>query len=117
MAQADTERERPLTKTPAGLQRTSMILTAGRFYGAAIPISLLADNLSNSMDRPVVDLTELQGYYNFDLKWTPQEVGPSGADTGFASAIQDQLGLRLQKRKLPVDVMVVDRVNRIPADN
>jgi uncharacterized protein (TIGR03435 family) len=81
------------------------------------------------LDKPVVDHTGLQGRYDFTLKWTPDEfqlaalggVKPSVSDNPDAppdlyTAIQQQLGLSLESTKAPVDVMIIDRVEK-PSPN
>lgn len=76
-------------------------------------------------DRPVVDKTGLAGRYDFDLKWTPDEtqfggdlpVAPSDApEPPLFRAIQEQLGLKLEATRGPVEALVVDRVER-PSPN
>jgi uncharacterized protein (TIGR03435 family) len=77
------------------------------------------------LDRPVVDKTGLPGRYDFDLEFTPDETQFSGvlgrppSDAplpGLFAAIQQQLGLKLETTKGPVDVLVVDRAER-PSEN
>jgi uncharacterized protein (TIGR03435 family) len=81
------------------------------------------------LDRPVVDQTGLTGKFDFRLKWTPDEsqfggLGvkvPTPSDKADAppslfTAIQEQLGLKLDPVKAPVDVLVVDHVEK-PSDN
>jgi uncharacterized protein (TIGR03435 family) len=81
------------------------------------------------LDRPVVDKTGLQGRWDFTLTWTPDEtqfvsrgvrVPPPSTDPNappvISTAFQEQLGLRLESTKAPVDVLVVDRVER-PSEN
>ena len=81
------------------------------------------------LDRPVVDRTALAGRFDFTLTWTPDDSqfrgmgvrvpAPSNdpnAPPGLFTAIQEQLGLRLESIKAPVEVMVIDRVER-PSDN
>jgi uncharacterized protein (TIGR03435 family) len=71
--------------------------------------------------RLVVDKTGLKGKYDFTLKWTP-ETGQSGetqgADTGpsLFTALQEELGVKLQSTKAPVDTIVIDHVE-LPAAN
>jgi uncharacterized protein (TIGR03435 family) len=67
--------------------------------------------------RPVVDRTGMAGGYSFDLPFAPQEATPG--DTSAASlftALQEQLGLRLEDSRAPVEVLVVDRMER-PSEN
>jgi uncharacterized protein (TIGR03435 family) len=66
------------------------------------------------LDRPVVNQTGLMGRWDFVLKWTPNELkaaDPDGAP-GMFTAIQEQLGLKLEAVKAPADVLVVDHVER-----
>lgn len=70
------------------------------------------------LDRPVVDKTGLSGRFDFVLKWTPEEeqdqrsnVAPTTEPAeapGLYAAMQEQLGLKLESAKLPVDVLVID---------
>jgi uncharacterized protein (TIGR03435 family) len=80
------------------------------------------------MDKPVVDQTGLHDRYDFDLKWTPDESQsycPSdlararddpNAPPSLYTAIQEQLGLRLISTRAPIQVMVIDHVDR-PSEN
>ena len=77
------------------------------------------------LDRPVVDRTGLPGRYDFDLTWAPDssqfggEVGSAEADAASAplfTAVREQLGLRLEATKGPVEALVVDGVERPGAD-
>jgi uncharacterized protein (TIGR03435 family) len=61
--------------------------------------------------RSVVDKTELTGVYDADLVWNDSEEGPS-----LFTAIQEQLGLKLEAQRGPVDVLVIDRVERPTSD-
>ena len=67
--------------------------------------------LSNTTGRIVIDKTGLTGYYDIDLKWTPDEdlaagvLGPS-----LLTALEEQLGLKLVSEKAPIDVIVVDHI-------
>ena len=77
------------------------------------------------LDRPVVDKTGLSGRYDFDLAWAPDEtqfggeIPPASADAPsapFFTAIQQQLGLKLEATRGPVEALVVDKVERPSAD-
>ncbi|HWG16338.1 MAG TPA: TIGR03435 family protein [Acidobacteriaceae bacterium] len=67
-----------------------------------------------TLDRPAVDRTGLKGRYDFDLTWTADETRSAGSDAppGLLTAIQEQLGLKLEPVKAPVDVLVIDKVER-----
>jgi uncharacterized protein (TIGR03435 family) len=81
------------------------------------------------LDRPVVDRSGLEGRYDFLLRWTPDETQFGGlgirvppptndpaAPPGLFTAIQEQLGLKFEATRAPVDVIVVDRVERPSLD-
>jgi len=71
------------------------------------------------MDRPVVDRTGLSGRWNFTLRWTTDETtAPTDgtAPPSIFTAIQEQLGLKLDAVKAPTDVCVIDKVQRPSAN-
>lgn len=66
----------------------------------------------NGVDRPVVDATGLSGRYDYRLEWSNPLARGAEADPGGASiftAVKEQLGLRLDPRRAPIEVMVIDR--------
>ena len=80
---------------------------------------LLTRNLPlDAVDRPIVDMTGLKGFFDLTLDWTPDTARPSPNDTGpsIFTALQEQLGLKLEPRKLPVEFIVIDHVER-PSEN
>jgi len=104
----------------------------GKIEGAGIQLSALANVLSMQLGRIVLDKTGLKGYYEFTLKWTPEEGegpmfkgagGPPGdtapsesAGPTIFTAVQEQLGLKLESQKGPVDTLVIDHIER-PSEN
>ena len=79
----------------------------------------LAPDLGYFLDRPAVDRTSLTGRYDFQLKWTADESrapADGSAPPGLFTAIQEQLGLKLEPAKAPVDLLVVDGVQRPSAN-
>ena len=80
----------------------------------------LAMLLSRMTRIPVLDKTGLTGFYQFDLKYADEvsktqsenPVGPS-----VFTAVQEQLGLKLESKKGPVEVLVVDHAERVPVEN
>jgi bla regulator protein BlaR1 len=71
--------------------------------------------------RLVVNRTELKGAYDFTLKWGPEQPAEAGqesvvADPPLFSAIQQQLGLKLERTKGPAEVLVIDQIER-PSEN
>lgn len=97
----------------------------GTIVGQSVPLRMLVTNLSNVLDRQVIDKTGLTTRYSFELKWTP-DIASSGADgplppsdtdaPSLFTALSDQLGLKLDSAKGPVQVWVIDGVER-PALN
>ena len=97
-------------------------------------MAALAANLSTQGYGPVQDLTGLTGKYDIDLSWTrdpdfaPRDPAasaatPPAADTpaapgaGLFAALRDQLGLRLERRQMQVQFLVIDHVERVPTEN
>ena len=86
-----------------------------------MPLSRLASLLSPRVERPVEEQTGLTGLYQIDLAWKP-ETGPPNSDglddlpTSVFTAIQEQLGLKLESIKGPIDVLVIDHVERPGTD-
>jgi len=90
-------------------------------------VALFADMLQELAPReiavPVVDQTDIPGTYTFNLAWVPEVPGgsanppdPQAGPTLF-EALKSQLGLKLESKKLPRPVIVIDRVERIPIGN
>ena len=94
--------------------------------GRAIRIADLIKDLSVRSDRPVIDRTDLKGLHNFEMKWSLEDSFP-GSPTNppspavgrtmnfppaFFTAIQEQLGLRLESAKAPVDFIVITSVQK-----
>jgi uncharacterized protein (TIGR03435 family) len=115
-----------------------------RMVGKAQSIADLATMVGNQLNHPVVDKTGLTGKYDFVLEFAPDPnnsplkggplppgpgPGPGPGDAGgvanasepgglnLVGALQQQLGLRLVSNKEPLDVLVIDQINRTPTDN
>ena len=74
----------------------------------------LASVLSRHVGRVVIDRTGLKGYYNFTLQWTADDLDASG--TALFQAIEEQLGLKLEAAKAPLEILVIERAER-PSEN
>jgi uncharacterized protein (TIGR03435 family) len=106
----------------------------GRLNGQKVPITQLVDVLSRFTGRIVVDKTNLTGKYDINLEYTPDQgqiLGPppGGGPNGLPSlppidpngpslftALQEQFGLKLESQKGPVEMIVVDHIER-PSEN
>jgi uncharacterized protein (TIGR03435 family) len=84
-------------------------------------IDELADRVSGSMGAPVADMSGLKGRYNFALDISRYLHGgplnPDDIRSVVSQAVQDQLGLRLTPKKLPLDVLIIDHVEKVPTAN
>ena len=116
---------------------SSYTMRAGKFEGKRFSSEMLASTLERYSDRPVVDKTGLTGVYDFSFDVTPEDSQIFGIraalyagvtlpeqvlkllDTGGEPLIgaMQQLGLKLDARKTPIAVLVVDDVRRQPVDN
>jgi uncharacterized protein (TIGR03435 family) len=119
---------------PPGLSLTLRLNGRARTQVYGVPISSLVATLALNTGRPVVDATGLTGKYDYSLFWVPEGVMPpppqpgSGAvapppappeapgPTIFA-AVQEQLGLKLESKKVPVDILIVDHIEKTPTEN
>jgi uncharacterized protein (TIGR03435 family) len=114
----------PGERLPCGIR-----VGPGQLTGGSMPISQLATLLAPFVQRVVVDRTGLTGNFDFDLTWTPDQIPqgppPAGAPLlppvdpngpSILTAVQEQLGLKLDSTKGPVDVLVVDRVEQPTPD-
>jgi uncharacterized protein (TIGR03435 family) len=114
----------------------------GELEGQAVAIEFLATSLSQQLGRKVVDQTGLKGNYDFDLKWAPDQgpggpggmmgAGPGGPPPGspggdapppadssgpsIFTAVQEQLGLKLESAKGQVEMLVIDSVEKPSED-
>ena len=86
------------------------------------PISRLTGMLTARMDRPVIDMTGISGVYDYTVEtgglgFNGQPPADPTAGPSIFTAIQDNLGLRLESQRAPVDVLVVDQARRVPIEN
>jgi uncharacterized protein (TIGR03435 family) len=113
---------------PGGPTAGRMRMGRGELNGEGVGMDFMVQVLSNQVRRPVVDKTGLPGKYDIHLTWTPD--GPSGFLGGelpagvepppppdpngptIFTALQEQLGLKLESDKGPVDMIVIDRVEK-----
>jgi uncharacterized protein (TIGR03435 family) len=116
---------------------STLALGDNRFEATRMTMSTLADALTPFVDRPVVDMTKLEGRYNVAFTLASDDflammrrsvaaaglVAPPeirGLDTTSVVAVTDALekaGLHLRPQRAPVDVLVIDSAARVPTDN
>jgi uncharacterized protein (TIGR03435 family) len=117
-----------------------MYMTFGNnaFVGRKLPASAMADTLARFVDRPVVDMTELKGNYDFRMEFSPEDFGAMMIRAAVAAGVTlppealklmdasngdslfnaiETLGLKLERRKAPIEVMVIDHIEKSPSEN
>ena len=114
-------------------QRTpcTMVVGPGRMSAGATTLAMLANSLSGSVQRTVLDRTGINGTFNILLTWTPDQLpqASAGADAAkvkgvkidpngpsIFTALREQLGLKLEATKGSVDVLVIDRAEHPTAN-
>ncbi len=96
-----------------------------RSYGQAVMVGIgatgqLADALARATGRPVVDKTGSEGRFGWMLNYTPFSGNANSANStapDIFTAIEQQLGLKLEPKKESLQILVVDRADRIPTEN
>jgi hypothetical protein len=88
------------------------------FVGTCVSMDAFAAFLAKRgrdlpIDLPVLDMTGLQGFYNLKLDW----VVDSTSGVILPIALEEQLGLKLETRKAPIEILVVDSARRTPSEN
>jgi uncharacterized protein (TIGR03435 family) len=106
----------------------------GHLIGQKISMPEFADLLTmagqRELGRPVIDKTGLKGVFDIALNWTPENPRSAGGNDPVArttaentlrpdifGALQQQLGLRLESQKGPVEILVIDRAEKVPTEN
>jgi len=89
-------------------------LLAGSISAGGVTMAQFANALSRlpAVSRPVQDFTSLKGGFDLDLTWTPAPIGPS-----IFTAVQEQLGLKLEPRTGAVEVLVVDHLEKLNVED
>ncbi len=105
-----------------------MMMGINHLTAVGIPVSGMTPMLSRLLGRSVIDKTGLTGNFNISVEWTPDETQalrlPANAQTpppdstgpSIFTAFQEQLGLKLESQKGPVDILIVDRAAK-PSEN
>ena len=96
----------------------------GMMEASSSTMAELAEALSHVLHRPVVDKTGISGQFRYHLTFAPEdasasEIGgppPASDSPSIFGALQEQLGLKLDSAKGPVEVLVIDHVER-PTEN
>ena len=119
----------PAPPARCGAVRVMLGLAGAQMQGAKIPISELARTLSLVMDRTVIDRTGFGGLFDVQMTFLPDDSTPAmpppppdvaaaleSKTPSILSALQEQLGLKLESTRGPVEVIVIDHAER-PSGN
>jgi uncharacterized protein (TIGR03435 family) len=119
----------PKMKASESAGRPMMRMGRGQLTAQGVTIDMLVRHLSSTSGRTVVDKTGLKGNYDFVLDFTPEMGGPGPGGPGpggppisdpgtpsLFTALQEQLGLKLESTKAPVDIIVVERLEKPTAN-
>jgi uncharacterized protein (TIGR03435 family) len=102
----------------------------GHLTAQALPMSTVAETLSQQLGRTVLDETGLTGEYDFTLDWAPDEnaaattdqqraddsVAPKSSLPSIFVVLEQQLGLKLESREVPTKFLVIDHIEK-PSEN
>ena len=94
----------------------------GHAVGTSVTVAQFADRLSKEVGRQVVDFTGLTGQVDLTLDWKPereQAGNPDNSDNrpSIFAALPEQLGLKLEARRVSLDVVIVDAALKVPVEN
>jgi uncharacterized protein (TIGR03435 family) len=108
---------RPIKDVPLDYQG----ITNGGHIDSILPMPMLANLLSRfETELPIIDQTGLIGMFPIKLEWSSKQVG-MGAEAGLGpslfTALQEQLGLKLEHQKGPIDVLMVESAEKVPRQN
>jgi uncharacterized protein (TIGR03435 family) len=115
-----------LTLADPDVKGPNIDVRKGQIIAVGISMDLLAQSLSNEVGRPVVNVTGLTGRYTFKLDFIPEvlQTIPLSPDAGLpdvtgstlVTALQEQLGLRIESHRTKVEVIVLDMITRPTAN-
>ena len=111
-----------------GREKGMMLYGRGALKGV-MTMATLAANLSTKGYGPVQDSTGLTGKYGIDLRWMPNPdfepkgpgptlpMPPNWSEADLLTALRESLGLKLERRDVQVQFIVIDRIERVPTEN
>jgi len=106
----------PKLKPASGGANRMVFGPAGHLTAQNVTMPMLAEALAGKIGRPVLDSTSLPGFFDFTLDFAPDD-RPNDNAPSLSTAVQEQLGLRLEPAKGAIEVLVVDHADRVPIEN
>jgi uncharacterized protein (TIGR03435 family) len=108
-----------IAKRVAAMEAGNGIKGSIRSFGLArATLEKFAEVLSSHLDRPVKDMTQLEGEYSFNLEWTPDGgMRDDSSGVSIFTAIQEQLGLKLEAGNETIELLVIDKAEKVPTSN
>ena len=100
---------------PTGPSRCLFRMYGVQLVARSMGVGPLSSRLGSEVGRFVIDKTGLTGLYDYDMTWSPDALESAGDATrpSIFTALRDQLGLKLESQRAPVEVTVVDRVEHL----
>jgi uncharacterized protein (TIGR03435 family) len=115
MAYRAANKGAPTPRAPDQRPPCSMRVSPGRLSAGSASLAQLVRSLPQFVGRTVVDRTGLSGVFDIDLEWTPEQTAETTGPSLF-TAVQEQLGLKLEGARGPVAVLVIDHIERPAPD-
>jgi len=106
----------PKLKAAAAGESPAFGVEPGRTYSRAVPLEYLAGRLSGTLGRTVIDRTGLSGKFDYSITYAPDDAPADDDRPSLITAIEQQLGLKLESAKGPVEFLVIDRAEK-PEEN
>jgi uncharacterized protein (TIGR03435 family) len=106
----------PKLKGAAPASRKGTSSGGGKLTATKVTMADFAYELSRQLNRPVLDKTEIAGVFDITLRYAREDDGAS-IDPPLFTAIQDTLGLKMEAAKGPIEILVIDHIEKAPTEN
>src|SRR5579872_1576528 len=109
---------------PRGRMSMEVDDSGAHLKAASVTLSSLSEMISRFSERPIIDMSGIQGQYDFDLVLSPEALQAArggGAETapshGTVQDAVEKYGLKLEPRKAAMDTLVIDHIEKVPTEN
>jgi uncharacterized protein (TIGR03435 family) len=100
-----------------GINGASITNNRARGQWVRVKMERFVRDIGYHVDRPIVDVTDLKGTYDLSLYWVPDQTRQDAGGPTILGALQDQLGLKLESRKVTIPIVIVDHAEKVPTEN